>query len=134
MTTQLGWLIRKNREAKGINQEAFAKAIDVTQQTISRWENGKIMPPIDRIPVLAEVLGVDRQELFDAASESRPNTRESRTDEADWKSDMDDRLTNLEQLLVELVDATRHPQRRSAPASKKAPGRAVPLKARKASQ
>ena len=36
----IGSIIKKARQEKGITQEAAAEALGVSRQTISNWENG----------------------------------------------------------------------------------------------
>ena len=36
--------LRRLRKAKDIKQEALAEAMNVSRQTVSKWENGTAMP------------------------------------------------------------------------------------------
>ena len=47
------------RKAKGMTQDALAKAAAVTRQTISSWERGRTVPDIDTVHRLSDILGVD---------------------------------------------------------------------------
>ena len=47
------------RKAKGMTQDALAKAAAVTRQTISSWERGRTVPDIDTVRRLSDILGVD---------------------------------------------------------------------------
>ena len=38
----IGSVIRKYRNAKGLTQEELGKAVLVSKQSVSKWENGKI--------------------------------------------------------------------------------------------
>lgn len=79
--TPLGRLIRDARESRitdlgpsggthKMSQIELADILGIQQQTLSRWEAGIIMPPIDRLPALAAALDVDVQEFFAAAAAS----------------------------------------------------------------
>lgn len=46
------------RKAKGMTQDALAKAAAVTRQTISSWERGRTIPDIDTVRRLSDILGV----------------------------------------------------------------------------
>ena len=46
------------RKAKGMTQEAFSQAINVTRQTVSSWERGRTVPDINMVRRLSELLGV----------------------------------------------------------------------------
>ena len=47
------------RKARGMTQDALAKAAAVTRQTISSWERGRTVPDIDTVRRLSDILGVD---------------------------------------------------------------------------
>lgn len=50
--------IRKIRAAKGISQETMAEWLQVSRQTISKWENGQAQPSADNLFRLSQVLDV----------------------------------------------------------------------------
>ncbi len=56
--------LKKIRNEKKLTQESLAKKIHVTRQAISNWETGKTKPDIDSLLSLAEVLGVQVEELI----------------------------------------------------------------------
>jgi transcriptional regulator with XRE-family HTH domain len=63
-----GNLLRNLRQKAGIAQQMeFAKMMEVTQQTISRWEAGHSRPRAYQISLLANVLKTDINELLAAA-------------------------------------------------------------------
>lgn len=49
--------LKEKRKAKGMNQEELAKAIDVTQGSISSYEKGEKKPTADKLWALARTLG-----------------------------------------------------------------------------
>ncbi|HEX2149609.1 MAG TPA: helix-turn-helix transcriptional regulator, partial [Actinomycetota bacterium] len=51
--------LRSRREELGLGQSQLAERIGVTQQTISRWESGEIVPPPKRLAKLAQALNID---------------------------------------------------------------------------
>jgi transcriptional regulator with XRE-family HTH domain len=55
--------LRNARIAKGLSQEELGKLIDVTKQTISRYESGLIEPGIGIVVKLAKTLEVSIDEL-----------------------------------------------------------------------
>ena len=55
---KLGIKIAEKRKSLGMTQIAFAEKMHVTRQTVSRWEAGSVMPDIDKIGEMAEILGV----------------------------------------------------------------------------
>ncbi|MCR5739256.1 MAG: helix-turn-helix domain-containing protein [Lachnospiraceae bacterium] len=58
MNANLGTKIAAKRKDIGLSQIEFADRLLVTRQTVSRWENGTVMPDIDKISDIAEILGV----------------------------------------------------------------------------
>jgi AbrB family looped-hinge helix DNA binding protein len=59
---------------KGMSQENLAARLDVTRQTISKWELGEGAPDIEKSKILADIFGVSLDDLvsFDASSERLP--------------------------------------------------------------
>lgn len=55
----IGKNIKKIRSAKGMSQEELAKALYVTRQTVSNYENSRSKPDIDMLMKIAEILGTD---------------------------------------------------------------------------
>lgn len=47
-----------------MTQEQLAEKMGVTDKSISRWENGKTMPDLSMITILAEELNVEVSELL----------------------------------------------------------------------
>ena len=41
---EMGKEIRRLREERGVTQEALAEALNVTAQSVSKWERGTSMP------------------------------------------------------------------------------------------
>ena len=54
----LGYKIAQKRKDLGMTQIDFADKLNVTRQTVSRWEAGTVMPDIDKIGDIAATLGV----------------------------------------------------------------------------
>ena len=55
---ELGNKIAKKRKDMGLTQTEFAEKLNVTRQTVGRWETGSVMPDIDKIGDIATLLGV----------------------------------------------------------------------------
>ena len=66
--------IRKIRAEQGVSQEALAELLDVSRQTISKWENGKVRPSADNLARLSQALGVSVDALV--KDDWRPPERE----------------------------------------------------------
>ena len=51
------------RKLKGLSQEELAEKIQVSRQTLSKYETGESLPDIEKCSRLAEVLDVSLDEL-----------------------------------------------------------------------
>ncbi|MGH6785890.1 MAG: helix-turn-helix domain-containing protein [Novosphingobium sp.] len=56
--------IARLRKEQGLTLEALAALLDVSKPTVWAWEQGKSRPAPERIPALAEGLGVAEEELL----------------------------------------------------------------------
>lgn len=56
--------IEEIRKEKGISQEAFAKAMQVSRQTISSLENGRYNPSILLAYRIAKYFGMSIEDVF----------------------------------------------------------------------
>jgi transcriptional regulator with XRE-family HTH domain len=56
--------LRRNRQAKGLSQEALAHDADVDRSYISALERGVYAATIDMVGKLAEVLDIEPDELL----------------------------------------------------------------------
>ena len=50
---ELGKEIHRLRNSRGITQEALAEALNVTAQTVSKWECGNSVPDVSLLPEIA---------------------------------------------------------------------------------
>ena len=60
----VGSNIRKLRINKGDTQEQLAKSLQISFQSVSKWENGIASPDIAFLPIIAEYFGITIDELF----------------------------------------------------------------------
>ncbi|MBO5945228.1 MAG: helix-turn-helix transcriptional regulator [Clostridia bacterium] len=56
--------IRKLRLARNINQVEFAKALGVTKQCVSNWENDNVVPSIEMLCRIADFFCVSTDYLL----------------------------------------------------------------------
>lgn len=61
---KIGTKIRELRQQAGISQETLARALSMTSQAVSRWENGTTAPDISLLPAIANYFGVSIDALF----------------------------------------------------------------------
>ena len=60
----LGERLLELRKDKRLSQEEVAYKLNVTRQTISKWETDQSMPDFDKIVPLCELYGITPNELF----------------------------------------------------------------------
>ena len=61
---KIGKFIAELRKEKNMTQEQLAEKMGITNKSISRWENGKTMPDLSIITILAKELNVEVSELL----------------------------------------------------------------------
>lgn len=54
----LGNRIRKMRQEKNITQQELSQKAQISQTLISRYETGKIVPPLTKLEQIAYALGI----------------------------------------------------------------------------
>lgn len=59
----VGERITELRKAQNLSQTALAKAMDVSRQAVSKWENDLATPDSDKLILLAEVLDTEVEYL-----------------------------------------------------------------------
>lgn len=81
----IGKFISELRKEKGLTQEQLGEAVGVTNKTVSRWETGTYLPPLDALMKMSELFSVsinellsgkrlDPEEYKEAAEENLKNT------------------------------------------------------------
>lgn len=61
----LGERIKEARQKAGLTQKALGEYCDVKHNTVSDWENGKIIPDADTIETICKVTETEPNTLFD---------------------------------------------------------------------
>ena len=62
----LGEKIQRLRKETGLSQEALAEKINVTRQTVSKWECNQSSPDLDFIAQLSDIFNVSADYLIQA--------------------------------------------------------------------
>lgn len=60
------------RRARGLSQEALGDMLDVTRQTVSKWERGDSTPELEKLVELSRIFGVSLDELAGIECTERP--------------------------------------------------------------
>ena len=61
---EMGKEIRRLRNDRGLTQEALAAALNVSPQTVSKWECGNSVPDVQMLPEIAVYFGITIDQLF----------------------------------------------------------------------
>lgn len=67
---KVGSFISKLRKQKGYTQTTLAEILNVSNRTVSKWENGDGYPDITILPEIAKTLGVTVDELLNGEKSS----------------------------------------------------------------
>jgi transcriptional regulator with XRE-family HTH domain len=68
-----GEAVKVRREELALDQAQLGRLVGVGQQTVSRWELGLAVPKPNRLPALAEALGLDNEYLHRLAGYLPPD-------------------------------------------------------------
>ena len=63
---KIGEFLAKLRKEQGWTQEQLGEKLGVTNKTVSRWENGNYLPPVEVLQLLSELYGLTMNEILSA--------------------------------------------------------------------
>lgn len=63
---KIGAFLQQLRKEQGLTQEQLAQELGTTGKTISRWETGTYLPPVEMLQMLSERYGLTINELIAA--------------------------------------------------------------------
>ncbi|MBQ3486432.1 MAG: helix-turn-helix transcriptional regulator [Clostridia bacterium] len=78
--TKMGAFLQTLRREQGLTQEQLGEKLHISSKTISRWETGTYMPPVEMLLALSELYGVSMNELV-AGERISPETLPQRADD-----------------------------------------------------
>lgn len=64
ITMDFGTNLKKLRKEKNLTQEELAECLNVSPQTVSKWENNLSMPDITVLPLMADFFGISLDSLL----------------------------------------------------------------------
>lgn len=106
---EFGTNIKNLRNKRGITQEALARAMGVTPQTVSKWENDVTMPDMALLPELSIFFGVTIDDLFSLTAEKQMERMDNRIYESGLLSEAE--ATQMEETLREIAKNPEHKAR-----------------------
>lgn len=68
--------IRRIRSERGIRQEMLAELLDISRQSISKWESGSTVPKLETLIALCAIFNTTLSELFYVAPQELPTPPE----------------------------------------------------------
>ena len=69
-----GEKIRELRQSKNMTQSELGRALGVTSQSVSKWEQNTTSPDLLLLPRIARYFGISMDELFDFHPEESDTT------------------------------------------------------------
>ncbi len=73
---KIGVFLKELRKQKGLTQDQLAEKFNVSNRTVSRWENGNNMPDLDVLIDISDFYEVDLRELLDGERKSEIMNKE----------------------------------------------------------
>lgn len=61
---KIGYFLAELRKEKNLTQDELGEQIGVTNKTVSRWENGNYLPPVEILQILSNLYNVSINELL----------------------------------------------------------------------
>lgn len=92
---KIGSFMKELRKEKKLTQEQIAEQFNVSNRTISRWENGHNMPDLDILIDMSDFYEIDIRELLNGERKSETMTEELKETVlmvADYSNDVKGRL------------------------------------------
>lgn len=73
---KIGEFLKELRKEKELTQQQFAEILNVSNRTVSRWENGNNMPDLDVLIYISDYYEIDLRELLDGERKSEKMNKE----------------------------------------------------------
>ena len=70
-------VIRQARAARGLNQEALARLVGVSRNTVASWETAHSRPDLDTVPLLCRALHISLSAFFGIRSGDKASGRQA---------------------------------------------------------
>ena len=75
---KIGMFLKTLRKEKSLTQEQFAEIFDVSNRTVSRWENGINLPDIELMILISDYYAIDLREIMDGERRSGKTDKETK--------------------------------------------------------
>lgn len=71
----LGEKIQQLRKQKGLSQEQLAEQVNVSRQSVSKWELDDSIPELDKVILLSKIFSVTTDELLDVEQDCSTDSK-----------------------------------------------------------
>ena len=82
---KIGIFLGQLRKEKGFTQEQLGEKLGVTNKTVSRWENGNYLPPVEVLQLMSELYDISINEILCA----------QRLEERDYKKKAEENIQSV---------------------------------------
>lgn len=82
----LGEHIYRLRTERNLSQGDLADALEVSRQSVSKWENNSAVPELDKLIRLAQIFGITIDELVTGQEQPSPASKEERNEPAEYST------------------------------------------------
>ena len=79
-TQKIGKFLKELRKENNMTQEQLGERIGVTNKTVSRWETGNYMPPIESLKLLSDIYQISINEILSGERLTQENYQEAAED------------------------------------------------------
>lgn len=76
-TIRIGKFLAELRRERALTQEQLAEKLGTSNKTISRWENGNYMPPVEMLVLISEFYGVSINEIISGKRLEEPEEKQA---------------------------------------------------------
>ena len=63
-TKKIGMFLKQLRNENGMTQEQLGEKLGVSNKTVSRWETGNYMPPVEYLKILSDIYRISINEIL----------------------------------------------------------------------
>ena len=100
---KIGRFIQKRRKEKKLTQSELAEKLNITDRSVSKWENGICLPDAGTMPKLCKILNISINDLFSGEIVDMKNNEkkleENLLEMAKFKEEKDKQLLALEYVI-----------------------------------
>lgn len=100
---RIGKFIANSRKKKKLTQEQLAEKLEVTNRSVSNWENGKNMPDLSLFKPLCEILDITINDLLSGEKLSKENYQEKFEENIVNTIDYSNKKINKHNQLISLI-------------------------------